>query len=403
MLPLLVAAVLSASIGFLSWQGWAHPALALLVIAPLAWRQTRRQVFGVALAYYAASTVDLTVAISRFWDFDPITGFAAGVCAWLGWSAVLAATQALPHMKNRNLRPLGVLAGLVLTVIPPVGWFSVVSPLNALGFWFPGTGWWGLLLGGIAILALTFWVVQLTDRTSLGLRHAKAGAAGVWILVLTAITANMLWTRPLTPDGWIAVNTHFGRYRGEQLETLQRAEYISQVVAKHTRDAGTRVIVFPEMAIGQWRPRSAHWLSPAIAETSDSGVAWIAGASYASDNDHPDKNLINGLVVAARGKVKVLPGRIPAPIAMWRPGGYVAHPWTTPVVEIGGQRATISICYEDLLPWAQLQSYWYRPTVQLDLSSLWYASDLSVGRFQGQSLDGWARMFNVPVVRATNH
>lgn len=403
-LNVLFLCILSATIAMAAWSSWGHPSWALLAIVPWALCRTRSQAFGAALAYYSASMTDLTVITARFFELGIFWGTVAGICAWLVWATVLAAAQALPHSPNRLWQPFGVLVGLVLTAIPPVGWFSVVSPLNALGYWFPGTAWWGLLFGALFIFAIA--------QTVVGLSVTKRDVFTVWPIVgvalLTVVSiAHVLWhaRTPLqSPAGWVTVDTHLGAYRDGQMASLERVQELNRVIAQQKSVPGTRVLVLPEMAIGEWRPRTAFWLKESIHATDTdqgSGFSWISGASYVQDADKRD--LANGVLLASGNQVQTRAGRIPMPLAMWRPGGYAAHPWSVPVFELDGQRATVSICYEDLLPWAQWQSYWQNPTVHLSLSSLWFAQDLHVGSIQERSATGWARMFGVPLLRAVNN
>lgn len=139
---------------------------------------------------------------TRQWSW--IIGFAAGVPLWFAWCGLLASAQAATVLRSTSWRPIGVMLGLVLSAVPPIGWLSIMSPLNAIGYWFPGTHWFGLLMGAVAIviLASRWWrpallplaAVVVTCHAGLGL--VNAGPAGSTFIPYGSL--------------WIPVDTRFG-------------------------------------------------------------------------------------------------------------------------------------------------------------------------------------------------
>lgn len=158
-----------------------------------------------------------------------------------------------------------------------------------------------------------------------------------------------------------------------------------------------RVLIFPEMALSVWRPRSGYWLDDAAQATADGRVSWITGAMKANASGA----LVNGVLVVDHGHVHWLDGQVSFPGAMWRPGGYRSPRSFPPVVELAGQRAVVSICYEDLVPWAQWKAFLQKPDLHISISSLWVVTGIDWDG-QARSVDGWARMFGVPTLRSTN-
>lgn len=418
-------AAVSAAIALAAWRPWGHPALALLVVLPWALCATRAQAFWSALAYYACAMADLTLIPGKFFALDGLAAWASGALAWFCWSALLAATQALPRAKTLANRPFAVLGGLVLTVTPPVGWLAVTSPLTSLGYWFPGTKSLGLVLGAVTVLILGWTTVFATVKAV----RATAWHGVAWVAAGVAV-AHRLYEPPSPPAGWAALDTRFGAYNHGQAETLHRAEGITALLASHIargheHGRGGRghgdplnstaplaplaplVVVLPEMVIGDWRPRTAYFLESAIEATAAAPLIWIAGASLANASiPTQTRAQINGGIVVANGQVTTFEGRISMPFGMWAPwraDSYAAKPWQIPVLDVAGQRVTVSLCYEDLLPWAQLQSHLQRPTLHLSLSSLWFAQGLNVATIKDRSVSGWAQLFGVPVLSAVNY
>lgn len=324
---------------------------------------------------------------------------AFGWLAMTGWAVVLCTTLVLPSLlpwaKNPRLQPFLLLSGVALSVIPPVGWFSLVSPIQAVGYWFPDTGWWGLALGCISMVYLAFWGQQVALQNLHQFYRKPMIMASGLCLALSILILNALHQPLNTPNGWQGEDTNFGVLsHTDKKAAFHRANTISERVLA----SSAKVVVFPEGAIGEWRPRTQYWLESAIANTA-SGQVWIAGAETAADLGE----LRNGLIVVHSGHAEFLPGRFPMPGGMgWPLGNYQANRWNAPVTEVHGRRVTFSICYEDMLPWAQWQSYWERPDVHVSMASLWFAADLNVSHIQQASLQGWARMFGVPMVRAVN-
>lgn len=388
--------VLSAFIALLTWCPLGHPAFGLLVAIPWSLCRSRRDTWLAAWAYYLTAAWQIPVMVSTFFSvveqLSWLTGFAAGVPLWLAWGGLLAAGNAATFCSSPKWRAAGVLSGLVLTAVPPLGWLNIMSPLNAIGYWFPGTHWLGLMLGALAIFVLaSAWRQQ-------GLMPLSAVA-----VVCHAALANAQSDTNPPAVAWISVDTRFGPEPQTLSGEYGRARAISDTVLREFQAidrvgqaAQGRVLVFPEMAVSAWRPRSQYWLDDAVQATSDGRLSWITGAMK-FDAGTP----VNGVLVVDHGHVHWLDGQVSFPGAMWRPGGYRSPRSFPPVVELAGQRAVVSICYEDLVPWAQWKAFLQKPDLHISISSLWVVTGIDWDG-QARSVDGWARMFGVPTLRSTN-
>lgn len=397
----------SAVVAMLSWYPAGHSGFSLLVVATWAMCRTRLQLFFAAFAYYGTAMTDLLEAPAVFFPgIGAVIGCVLGLLAWMVWVSMLAALQTLPFDGRSRNRGLNVLLGLILTTVPPFGWFGVVSPLNSLGYWFPGSGWWGLLLGAGVVMFTSTLARNVIEGRMKG--WSLGAVKPVFMLVMIAALSawlNARYVQPIPVEGWSALGTKFGTHDESMVEDFRRSEHLNQVIGDIVSAAGSdrmttddqmkQVAVFPELAAGRWSPRTQYWLRPAIKSVQDNpDLAWISGAVQ----DHE-----SGVLVANKDGVKFLTGRIPMPFAMWRPGQFEVHPWQVPVVDVAGKRATISICYESSLPWAQWQSYWKKPDIHLSLESLWFSSGMNAANIQSRTVEGWARMFGVPLLRAVNY
>jgi hypothetical protein len=97
--------------------------------------------------------------------------------------------------------------------------------------------------------------------------------------------------------------------------------------------------------------------------------------------------------------------RIPVPIGMWKPFSDAGVPLNVSgkgTVQIGGVRAAVLICYEQLLAWPVLQSMTELPSVVLAVANEYWVQRTPIPRCQAASVKAWARLFHVPVLSATN-
>ncbi|EGQ63331.1 hypothetical protein GGI1_18681, partial [Acidithiobacillus sp. GGI-221] len=136
-IPFAARAILAALPG-LSWQvGHWGPVLSLVLIPLVVMGETRRERYGIALAYYLAGSHGLIEGSASFFGPGHVP---MGIALWLTSSALLAAGWAFAD------RPWRVLAVLVVDALPPLGFFDWLSPLAGAGVLFPGASWVGLLL-----------------------------------------------------------------------------------------------------------------------------------------------------------------------------------------------------------------------------------------------------------------
>jgi hypothetical protein len=143
--------VIAALLG-LSWQvGHWGPVLSLILIPLVLMGRTKRERYGVALAYYLAGSHGLIEGSAAFFGPGHVP---MGMALWLVSSALLAAGWAFAD------RAWKVLAVLVVDALPPLGLFDWLSPLAGAGVLFPGTSWVGLLMLLAGVYLLVRWMTQ---------------------------------------------------------------------------------------------------------------------------------------------------------------------------------------------------------------------------------------------------
>ena len=91
---------------------------------------------------------------------------------------------------------------------------------------------------------------------------------------------------------------------------------------------------------------------------------------------------------------------------MWNPfrpqGSFALNLIGPGTVDVGGERAAILICYEQLLTWPMLRSALERPTLLIAISNEAWTAATIVPRVQHTCVRAWARLFGLPVISAIN-
>ena len=362
-----LAAVLIAALSGAAWllpggTLWA-PVASLLLVVAVTLAQSPLQRFLTALAYYAAGSVSMIGAVTGYWGSDHA---GTGVLAWVAASTVLATPWALASGGR------GALAALALTALPPLGLIGWLSPLSAAGVLFPGMGWMGLAL----LLAV---VVGITK-----LRIAWLAPLGA-----IALAANLVYTPPALPFGWVGVDTAIQPARHSVLAAIQNNQAI--IATALVQGQGAKVVVLPEAVIDGWLPGTRRQFAGAVPP----GQLWLVGA----------QTRFNSVVAVTHGNAIVKPlvnAAALLPGGNWSPGGLQPAWWqTAPVVD--GKRIWASVCVEQVLPWTWLEAMTAQADVVLAISNQWWAPPTSTApRIQLASTSAWARLMGVPVVSAIN-
>ena len=360
--PVLLAA-LSGTAWWLPGSTLLAPAASLLLVVAVTLAQNSLQRFLTALTYYAVGAVSIVGAVTSYWGSDHA---AIGVLAWAATSTALAT----PWARASGWR--GTLAALILTALPPLGLIGWLSPLTAAGVLFPGMGWMGLTL----LLAVVLCITQ--PRIA-------------WLAPLGAITiaANLVYTPPALPLGWVGVDTSIQPARGSLLASIQNNQAIIATALEHGH--GARVVVLPEAVIDGWLPGTRRQFAGAV----PSRQLWLVGV----------QTRFNSLVAVTHGNAPVKPlvhAAALLPGGNWSPGGLQPAWWQTAPV-VNGKRVWASVCVEQVLPWTWFEAMTAHPDVVLAIGNQWWASPTSSApRIQAASTSAWARLLGVPVVSAIN-
>lgn len=374
------------------------PELLLPFCIPLAWSRCRsRSRAGLwVLALYLAGAREEPFAVARVM---PGWGLAGGFLVWV----LHALSLALPWVAgwvapegNTRRRQIHLLAILAMQALPPLGFWGWLHPFTLGGWLFPGWGPWGL-----AAVTGTLLVLAGDNRRPL-----------LFAALLSAVT-NLNHVPPKPPSGWLALDTKLPRMEtdvGSRFERQQRLMALLQQALDKRRDSrvAVRVLVLPEEIAGPWTAAEAWWWQPLLNQLHQRNITLVLGAQQPTW-----QGLRNGALLFTPNRASWQLARQPIPLAEWRlwmgpPSGWRAGvtqlPWNNGLVQIQGQRALLSFCFEDLLtlPVLATMGLWQRPEVLVSMANLWWAEGLHEPEVQRLTVEGWARLWGIPLVRAEN-
>jgi hypothetical protein len=383
------AAILSAvAAGAIAWLTGHTPevlSILALLFPPLAFAQrTRIGAAGVALIYYGASSVPVLQISCRYFGRRSVW---VGILSWAIAGGILAIPWIGLWSGDRNQTWWRLPAALVLATVPPIGIIGWASPVMPAGILFPGLGWLGI---GLAIWSM------VAIRT-----HAWNTIMAIGLVSLASIHLYQC-DRTRTSD-WTAVNTTFGN---TQRSDDPLAEFsIAEQIQRTAIGTSGRVIIFPEMVVRNWGEGADLFWRPIFDRLRSRGSTILIGAKLPVRDSTTEYR--NAVVIRGADNPPEFHQRIPVPIAMWKPWGAKSQVplslFGPTTVQLAGERAALLICYEQLLPWSYLTAMWRRPGVIVGLSNAYWTGATIIPKNQSAALQSWGRLFNIPIISATNY
>lgn len=363
--------------GGLAWNlpEMLGPALSIFLVIGVSYATGRWSRFLSAFLYFLAGSWGIVPGAETFFGAGPETGLL-GLALWLGSSAILS----LPWIWAGKAR--GIALALLLDAFPPLGLIGWLSPLSAAGVFFPGFGMAGILF-------LLYWMVS----------HAWVDRFAVlWLAVLMAIGANLLYVPPRTPAGWMGINTDAGLVPENPLAVIERNNRLIRDVIRKSPDA--RIVVLPETVAGYWWPGTAAQFRNSVPH----GQLWLIGASVWEADDQRWDALVPISDDDFSSHLPLLRAAFPVPVSMWHPWqskGYSAAWWERSRT-VAGKTVFANICYDQLLPWVWLEALFQKPDIILAVSNVWWAKGTSIPGIERETSEAWGRLMATPVVIAIN-
>ncbi len=359
--------------------------LAGAFLLAISWRlvATRKQAGLVMFAWYLGAAASMPSEWSSFFGGDHL----GGLIVWIAWAAIMALAYTI---APRRVPAVGLLVGLVITAIPPLGLIGLASPLIASGALFLGLGWLGLAL------TLAFYGISTIP--------------GRWPVVAIISILLIATVRDVTPqpnppaDAW-PMTTYDGTYPHDLVAQFHRQDGLKAQVVQAIRQ-GAKLIVLPEGAIDNWTDGNTVYWSDVrnLAKLHHAQV--LIGAYQTTDNSM--RQAEDGLLDLVTGVL--YPSTVTIPFGMWHPWRSSANDPNYPI-QISAIRKTIptqfgpaaySICYEELLLWPlAAKMLATKPKLIISAANQWFTTP-ETSRAQTRSIDMQARLWGLPLMRSVN-
>ncbi len=381
----LALALAGGLIGRIAWSGHviALP-LSLLLMPLIPPAGTRRNRWILFAAYYAGATWPIVPGSALFYGhhFNPL----GMVPLWLAVAFLLSAPWAL-LCYGQSAVQLGwqIPVCFLVQSLPPFAMFALANPLVSAGAIFPSFGLTGLI--GVVLLSVVLAV------------RPRGGIAFAMLAVIMAATFSSFQT--LTPpDGWAAIDTNFSGAGVDTPDVLTQYK-VAQSIQSTALASRASVLVFPESVVYRWNPATDLFWQETIAQLRRTGKTIIVGAVL--DLSGRDRYL--NVAVVRGDTTNAFQQRIPMPVSLWKPltsHGVPLNLYGPGTLAIHGERATILICYEQLLVWPMVRSIEEHPTVLVGMANEYWAKGTDTEAIQASALTAWGQLFHIPVVSAVN-
>lgn len=392
-------ALFGAAVGFLALGHDSPSTLAFTALFTVGWvmARGRLQAFLFAFSYYAAASRGVPSGAAIF--FGEGAGISTGIVMWILSSLCLAAPWAALHYggKTPHICAACYLCALVCVTVPPVGLIGWASPLYAAGILLPRSGWLGIAAFGLLLPLLL---------ARLRAARKKTGAAAIAsVFMCAALFACLAESETKPPQGWMAVDTHFGKLdRNENLhrQSLLRAAAITEKVV--SAPPGVRYILLPETITGAWFGASEELWEPVGRYLALKGQTVVVGAEIYDAALRYD----NALLFLGDDGGFYYRQRIPVPVSMWIPfggrGTAKSHLFDGGIIGLkNGESVLCLLCYEQFIAWPVLYSMAAeRPDMIAASANLWWGGG-SITKIRRQAVTAWALLFDLPVASASNN
>lgn len=399
--------------GFLAgWTAWntgfyGFGILPLVIVAAILLSQ-RSYTFLFMLGYYLGSAIELLWGVVTFFDGD----FLKAAWLWAIQQGILASGWIILKKDHRRRfsRIFFQTAGafLITIFVPPYAFLGIAHPVTATGYYFPSTGYAGLVLFVVLISTTAYWLVNIRSK-SLEARRAA-------ILLTMALTIALGCNGRVTvkneaannPHDWIGVHTYLGRYpANDPIKMYFRHLALKAVVEKKIHE-GKKVIIFPESITGMFDETGKNlWQDIDLLGKKHHTHILLGG--YLPVSSVRYDNVLFMMGDEGDGAQNALPARISMPVTNWRPflpssTGLHIGLRNNGVWTIAGRKVAFLICYEQALVWPVLQSMTglKKPVMIVAVSNLWWAKDTGIPGIMDNICRLWGRLFSVPVLRAVN-
>jgi apolipoprotein N-acyltransferase len=321
---------------------------------------------------------------------------------WVLSAAALATPWGLFWSARSPVKKaFGVTLATLVSIPPPLGLIGWGNPLTGTGLFFPGFGWFGL------VLAIDLY---MEAAQSVKLRRT---------LIAIALLAVPFLTLPAVPErvtvGDVTVqglDTPFGRMAsgsGDFDTQYKRERIVFQYIRELERSdelEGADIVILPETIIGRMNPTMLKRWWKFFDPIAGRGTVFVAGGEIPTDRGRKYDNVM--ISFEGEGKSQIALQRFPVPVSMFVPfssegaNAYLSSLGDVSIMEIRGKKFGFLVCYEQFLAWPFLSLMTQKPDAILIPANLWWCRDTSLPGIRAAAMGLWAGLFGIPAAGAVN-
>ncbi|CAA6814686.1 MAG: Conjugal transfer protein TraB [uncultured Sulfurovum sp.] len=371
---------------FVGYVSWGHNlsfsilSLSLFLIYMIV--DKRWLLFGFVWAYYLIASRGFLLGVESYYQS---LGYA--FLAWMSVATISGLLWIFIWSRSFKKRLLLFPFLLIVMIVPAFGFISWVNPLPTIAVLLPNFGFMGIIIEIMVIYALA-----LLWRKYTYVRYYAIPPISI-ILILIIYYFPPTVTKNLSIESVQSDIEYFPMTfdKSKEYKTLKTFFYKVQ-------KSQSLNILLPENALGDYSSvQSMLW------QDLDKSRTVFAGATIYNARR---SNNINALLEIEHNRTKILyKQRVPVLGEMWKPfsnNGTEATLFKQPIVQINGEKAGVFICYEQLLVYPYLQTFFYEPKMLLGISNLYWAKGTNIKAIQKETMELWAILFGIPLSFSVN-
>ena len=370
-------------VGYVSWGydlSFTILSLSLFLIYMIV--DKRWLLFGFVWAYYLMASRGFLLGVESYYQS---LGYA--FLAWVSVVTISGLLWILIWSRYFKKRLLLFPFLLIVMIVPPFGFISWVNPLPTIAVLLPSFGFMGIVIEIMVIYMLAIFWKKYQYRSLYSMTFL------VLLLFFTLYNFPPKVKENLAVESIQSDIDYFPMTfdKSKEYKTLKTFFYKVQ-------NSKSKNILLPENALGNYSSiQSMLW------QDLDENRTVFAGATIY--NARRSKN-INAFLQIEHNRTNVLyKQRVPVLGEMWKPftnRGTEATIFEQPVVRINGEKAGVFICYEQLLVYPYLQTFFYEPKMLIGISNLYWAKSTNIKSIQKETMELWAILFGVPLSFSLN-
>jgi len=379
----LLAFLLGMVVGYISWgQNLSFTILSLSLFLAYLLVDKRQLFFGFVWAYYLMASRGFLLGVDHYYE-----SFGYAFLAWFTVATFSSFLWVFIWSASFKRRLLLFPLLLIVMILPPMGFISWVNPLPTIAVVLPSFGFLGIILELIIIYVLAlFWK-----------RYGHARYYFMPLLVISLIPTLYYFPPKVKENLDIKSIQSDIEYFPMTFDKSKEYKRLKSFFYK-VQNSKSQSILLPENALGNYGSvQSMLW------QDLDEKKTVFAGATIY--NTRRSKN-INALLGIKHDRSKVLyKQRVPVLGEMWKPftnKGTEATIFEKPIIQINGEKAGVFICYEQLLVYPYLQTFFYEPKMLIGISNLYWAKGTNISVIQKETMELWAILFGVPLSFSLN-